>query len=162
MTYLYIHIYKYFSALIYISIHTYVHTKLFFHNISHLWTNKKHVFHHTFRTTSNDLGSIKLHLGRPVVRCGSVGHLFYQCRNMFTLQKELSLKHTKLRGGGWQANFFGWENGKKNNHILGRKGNQVSAIIYCTSFSCIYIIFHGMMLQFKRFLFWLRNRGPGF
>eukprot|EP00434_Breviolum_minutum_P005582 symbB.v1.2.004922.t1/scaffold281.1/size241006/3 len=23
-------------------------------------------------------------------RCGSVGHLFYQCRNMFTLQKELS------------------------------------------------------------------------
>lgn len=110
MTYLYIHIYRYFSALIYISIHTYVHTTVLFH-ISSMFERTNKCFHHTFRTTSNDLGSFQLHWGL-VVRCGSVGHLFYQCRNMFTLQKELHLKHTKP-GGGACANFFGERTEKK-------------------------------------------------
>ena len=153
--YLFISTYINICAHICISIHTYVHTKLFFHNISHLWTNKKKVFHRTFRTTSNDLGSFQLHWGLvSQVRLGRPS-LLPVPQHVHPAEGATVWNTPSWGGGGHGPNFFRWENGKKKQPHFGvEKATRFQQ--YCTSF------FMEWCCNLRGFSFWLWNRGPGF
>ena len=134
-------------------LYTHMYIQSYFFIISRIFERTKKKFFTARSERPATIWGPSNFIGALFLRCGSVGHLFYQCRNMFTLQKELqSETHQAGEGGGaWPQLFSVREREKKTTTFWGRKGNQVSAILY--------IIFHGMMLQFKRFLFLIVKQG---